>query len=139
MEKQPKPHFIEIQHPADWAIQATANSPESLFKFCAEGMFSLLKVEPEQKSQEIKIQIELNAVDLESLLVAFLSEILFYYETEEMIFPEMNLSIEQNKLSGILTGRKIAAPGEEIKAVTYHQMRIEQSPQGLSVIVVFDV
>lgn len=139
MENQSKSGFIEIQHTADWAIQVTASSPEQLFKFCVEGMYHLLKAEVDLDSPCVEKNFILDAVDLESLLVTFLSELLFYYETEEILFPSMDLRIHQNQLQAKLSGRRIISFGVEIKAVTYHQMKIEQRPEGLSVIVVFDV
>lgn len=131
--------FEEIQHTADWAIRVNAVSPEALFACCAEGMYSLLKVNSRIVEPARIEKIRLNGVDLESLLVSFLSELLFFYETKKTVFTRMNLRIQSNQLEGELVGDTIESIQEEIKAVTYHQMKIEQNPQGLSVTVVFDV
>ncbi len=131
--------FEEIQHTADWAIRVFAPSPEALFECCAQGMYSLLKVNlPMDAPTRIK-KIQLNGVDMESLLVSFLSELLFFYETEKIVFTNMDLQIHNNQLEASLDGVIFASTLEEIKAVTYHQMKIKQNPQGLSVTVVFDV
>ena len=132
-------HIEEIQHTADWGIRVKAKSPEALFKGCAVGMYELLKAQPDKAQREERRAIELRGVDMESLLVAFLSELLFYYETEDLVFPEIKLFVVNNELVGEVKGFTLKVPGEEIKAVTYHQMKIEHTPEGLSVIVVFDV
>ena len=131
--------FEEIQHPADWAIRVCASSPEALFKCCALGMYSLLKVKHQIEGTPRSKKFHLDGVDLESLLVSFLSELLFYYETEKIVFTGMNIRIQNNKLEAELDGKTIESTLVEIKAVTYHQMKIEQNPHGLSVMVVFDV
>lgn len=131
--------FEEIQHTADWAIRVCASSPEALFECCASGMYSLLKVKKSNESPEIQKKIHLQGVDLESLLVSFLSDLLFFYETERVVFNWMRLRIQNNELDGELRGFFIESIQEEIKAVTYHQMEIKQNAKGLSVTVVFDV
>jgi SHS2 domain-containing protein len=131
--------FEEIQHTADWAIRVCASSPEALFECCASGMYSLLKIKKSNNRTEIHKKIHLTGVDLESLLVSFLFELLFFYETEKAVFSKMQLRIQNNELDGELSGFLIESIQEEIKAVTYHQMKIKQIPQGLSVTVVFDV
>ena len=131
--------FEEVQHTADWAIRVFAPSPETLFECCAQGMYSLLKANHQTEVPTQNKKIHLDGVDLESLLVSFLSELLFFYETEKAVFSKMSLRIQNNQLEAELEGTLIESIQEEIKAVTYHQMKIEQNPQGLSVTVVFDV
>lgn len=139
MIKHKKSCFEEIQHTADWAIRVAAPSPEGLFECCAQGMYSLLKVNHQSKGPVQNKKIHLDGVDLESLLVSFLSELLFFYETEKTVFIGMDLKIQNNQLEGVFDGVILESTPEEIKAVTYHQMKIDQNPQGLSVTVVFDV
>jgi SHS2 domain-containing protein len=139
MINRDKPCFEEIQHTADWAIRAKATSPEALFECCAAGMYALLKIDPVSSEPTRVEKVSLNGVDLESLLVAFLAELLFFYENERVVFTKCSLHIAHNQLEGTLYGTVLDTVHEEIKAVTYHQMKIEQDPQGLSVIVVFDV
>ena len=78
--------------------------------------------------------------DLDILLHDFLSEILFLFETEDMIFGEFlvrikNKNIEKTKnkeyiLAAVMKGEKFDPNrhkmNTEIKAVTYHDMQIKQ-------------
>ena len=77
--------------------------------------------------------------DLESLLVGFLNEILFWIQTESIACEHCELSIKDTSLSGIVHCASIDGLTKEIKAVTYHNLRIIRSEQGYETTIVFDV
>lgn len=84
--------------------------------------------------------LTLKAADLETLLVSFLEEILYYVETgrestDEIIFE----TIDTYSLNAVLTCRPVLDLAKEIKAVTYHGLEIHQSEGGFETVIVFDV
>ena len=83
--------------------------------------------------------VRISGVDGENLLVKFLNELLFLSEQEGLAFDEFDLRLEDNELEARLIGAPIINQGKEIKAVTYHNLRIRKVPQGLEVNLVFDV
>ncbi|HSQ27385.1 MAG TPA: archease [Anaerolineales bacterium] len=133
-----KSGYREIEHTADWEIEVWAPNPAELFIQAARAMMTLsgLRLESEPK---IDRGFSLQAVDLEGLLVAFLSEILFYAEQENLGFEHYHLTIENFALSAHLKGAPIRSIDKEIKAVTYHRLAITQTQDGLNTRLVFDV
>lgn len=130
--------FLELQHTADWAVRVWATDVPSLLVQSARAMFEMTGTTLD-KSFEIERTIELAADDDESLLVAFLSELLYLQDTENIGFDTIDLSVTGFELQGRLRGSKILSRTKEIKAVTYHNLEIKKTPQRLEVTVVFDV
>lgn len=138
IEKRPQSGFEELEHTADWAMRVWAPEPAALFTECVRGMYALSGIEI-GAGQRVQRQIALNAEDRETLLVDFLSEILFLAEDEGLAFDELEVQISEQGLTANVQGAAVAAIRKEIKAVTYHGMAIEQDGAEYSVQVVFDV
>jgi SHS2 domain-containing protein len=131
--------YEEIQHTADWAIKVWSISPEGLFTTALKGMYQLMGVSSNMPDETKMIEMELDGSDLESLLVFFLSECHYYQESNNwQLIPEA-LSIVNNHLKATMKYCRIISIEKEIKAVTFHNLEINQQPAGLSTILVFDV
>lgn len=130
--------YVEIEHTADWELKVWAPDISTLFVQAALGMYSLagarLLSEP-----RISRTIELQNIDKESLLVEFLSELLYFSEVEEIGFDSFEISFYGNVLNAILHGAPFETLSKEIKAVTYHNLAILKDAGGLEVSIVFDV
>ena len=130
--------FREIDHTADWELEVWAPDLHELFKQAAQGMYYLSGTRLQEGLHQ-PVSFEVQASDPESLLVAFLSELLYYGEQEGLGFDRYDLIIEGERLVAKLGGAPIAEQDKEIKAVTYHNLSIEQSERGLEARLVFDV
>ncbi|MEJ2597944.1 MAG: archease [Anaerolineales bacterium] len=133
-----KAGFQEVEHTADWALEIWAPTLAQLFEQAARGMLALTGIELAAQAREIR-QLDLLAIDLESLLVNFLNELLFWGENEYMAFDDFHLTIEGTHLTGWVEGAPIAAQTKEIKAVTYHNLVISHSAGEFRVRIVLDV
>ena len=131
--------FQEIEHTADAAVEVWGETIVQLFRHAAQALYAIAGAEPEGKNiRTIKQVITLEAADYESLLVAFLSELLFFLDRDEL-FMEFQLDITDQKLKGRLQGGKVAHQLREIKAVTFHQLHIQRDAGTLHTILVFDI
>ena len=131
--------FRELAHTADWELEVWAPSFSELLVQAAHGMYRLCGMRLE-KSPRYTRHLELSASDNESLLVRWLSELLYFGERENLGFDQFDLHLESLQLSASANGAHIASLGKEIKAVTYHNLKIQQVPDvGWSVRIVFDV
>ena len=130
--------YREIEHTADWEIDVWAPEIASLFEQAARGMYALsgVRLDP---TPRLERALSIQAADPESMLVAFLSELLYIAEQEQLGFDRYDLSIQGEKLNARLSGAPIQVMEKEIKAVTYHQLAVRPSPRGLEVSLVFDV
>jgi SHS2 domain-containing protein len=131
--------FREIEHTADSALQVWAPDLPTLFAEAAKGMNTLTGIQLEETKRKTQ-PIALDAQEYESLLVLFLEEILFYGDHHDLGFDRFEVEINGDfNLRAVLYGAKIVGTQKEIKAVTFHNMKISPTDLGFEVIIVFDV
>ena len=137
IEKHALSGFTEISHTADCALRIWAPDLMQLFVTAAEGMYELMNLEL-QKEGGVSRSFQLQGFDHESLLVSFLSELLFCVEEGEGL-QSFELDVRDTELHVKAVGYPIAHLAKEIKAVTFHNLEISQNEDRLEVTVVFDV
>ncbi|MDD5455244.1 MAG: archease [Candidatus Ratteibacteria bacterium] len=132
-----------IDHTADIGIFVEGKDLKDLFATAAYAMslqmFDLDKI----KEKETK-KIKLEGIDKEDLLVEWLNELLFFCE-EGYIFKDFRIeTLEETSLTAFLKGDKVdfsKLPLKlQIKAATYHQLKIKKNTGGnLQATIIFDV
>jgi protein archease len=130
--------FEEIQHTADWSMRVWADDLPSLFAESARGMNSLAGVKLDNQNRT-KRQFEAEGLDVESLLVAFLSELVYYQEQENLAFDTFEIIMDRQRLTAKMEGARIASADKAIKAVTFHNLKIRKTARGFEVEIVLDV
>ena len=130
--------FEEVPHAADWAMRVWAADLPALFIQAARGM-NVLAGARLAKGPRVARTFEQEATDVESLLVAFLSELVFLQEQESLAFTEFEVQLEDRHLRVQMQGAPLEELEKPIKAVTYHNIDIAKTPHGFEVQVVFDV
>ena len=129
-----------LEHKADLKIRAFGKTKEKLFLNILLGMAKSQK--PEIKGEEKIIrQINVKSLDSPALLVDFLSEILYQSQINKEIYSGAKFKkFSDNELEAELFGEKVERFGEDIKAVTYHNLDIHQKEDGdWEVTVLFDI
>jgi SHS2 domain-containing protein len=130
--------YREIEHTADWELEVWAPDLMGLMQQAALGMYQLMGVQVSGLQAETRA-LKCTAPDNESLLVSFLSELLYYCDMEGIVFQEFNFSKDDEGLSVEMTGLPLHSIDKEIKAVTYHNLKVENTGSGYQVRIVFDV
>ena len=129
--------FFEVPHTADAAIEVFGRSLDELFATAVLGMLSIMKIIPYADGMK-KESIILTENDLESLMVAFLSEILFMIEKKR--YPSnIQVNIENFQLKSTFQSFPIKSSGKEIKAVTFNQLNIKFENGQFKTYLVFDI
>ena len=132
--------FEEIEHTADWALRVRGVNLRELLSHAARGMSSLLVPDLETVPVDVQRQVELDALDAESLLVEWLGELAYWAESELLVFREYDLTeVSPTHLRAILRGGRVPGLQKHIKAVTYHNLKIATTEDGLETVIVFDV
>lgn len=130
--------FEEIEHTADWSIRVFGRTLSELFVHAAQGMFSLLDPDLESEGTQ-KRTIELSAIDRETLLVSWLEELLYLLESEGIAAVDYELQVNDKHLQAVVLTRKILSMKKDIKAVTYHELELQEEESGIQTTLVFDV
>jgi SHS2 domain-containing protein len=140
MNKSDTGYFEEIEHTADLSLRCGGPDLESLFRNAARGMYHLMGATSKGVNTETRHAINLAAEDVESLLVDWLGELAYLAESRGIVFEEMTFeSLSPTRLEAMLVGGPTAHMGTLVKAVTYHQLKVERSEGGFTATVVFDV
>jgi SHS2 domain-containing protein len=132
--------FEEIEHTADWALWVRGRDLRELLINAARGMVSLIVADPADLPGGVEKEFELESIDAESLLVDWLSELAYCAEAEMLIFHQFELQkVTPMLLQATIRGGHAPALTKHIKAVTYHNLEIIETENGLEATVVFDV
>ena len=155
-----KKNYELIEHTADIGIRVKAKDLKGLFKTAALAMFDIIAekkvsaipacpaggsypcLSGRQELSAKKFIVKQKADDLEELFINWLNELLSLSATKEMIFSGFRINrLEENTLQAVATGNDIKnyKVNTEIKAATYHELKIEQAKSGWQVEVIFDV
>jgi SHS2 domain-containing protein len=125
-----------IEHTADLGFKAYGSSVEELFAH------ALVALESVKEGMERSIEVEADALD--NLMVSWLAELLYLYDTERLVFKSFQLKrIENNRLEANARGEVLDPARHEIKtgvkAVTYHQLHIKERGGGWEARVILDM
>jgi len=95
------------------------------------------------KAQYYKEKIVCDAPDIEALLIFWLSDLLYAYSTKEILFQDFDIqAISQHHIRASCYGPDLDSVGEpkmEIKAVTFHQVKVEHKKEFWEAKIIFDI
>ena len=128
-----------LEHKADLKIRAFGKTKEELFENVMIGMFEGARYQTEGK--EIRRKIKVSSLDLPSLLIDFLSELLYLAEVNREVYQKAQFkNFSEKELETTLIGKKLKRMGVHIKAATYHNLDIHQRKDGVwEAKVLFDI
>ena len=134
-------NYEVVDHTADWALRIWGHDLADLLRNAAIGMNSLMVGVPSTSSAiAITRTLTLDAFDRETLLVDWLTELAYFAEMEKFIFPIITLAnVTATHLDAHIQGSPVTELAKHIKAVTYHNLEIIETSNGLEVTIVFDV
>ena len=127
-----------LYHIADAKFRAFGLTLEEAFENAALALFNVMIDTSNLKASE-KRNIELISPDIKMLLVDWLSELLYMFEVNEIIFFEFRIekiekTCEGFSLKGIASGVPIDLSNHkfdtQVKAVTLHELEVEQDETG---------
>jgi SHS2 domain-containing protein len=123
--------FKYLEHTADAEFVAYGKSRDEAFVNAARAMFGLVVDFSRVRPVEAR-EVTLTAGSLEDLLFDWLSELLYLSEVERLVFSKFEVKITKNneyKLNAKACGEQVSPRHEvflHIKAVTYHDLRVEK-------------
>jgi SHS2 domain-containing protein len=135
--------FEVIDHTADIGIVAHGADIKQVFANAALGLFNLM-ADLEDFKEDFQRAIELSAEDVEVLLVEWLNELIYIFDVEHIIFKRFEIEeLTSTQIRASCFGQKIKPEQHklkrEIKAATYHMLRISKEDGSYKVQVIFDI
>jgi SHS2 domain-containing protein len=119
-----------IEHTGDLGFKAYGSTREALFSHAAMAFFeALVCLETVQEKEERPIKVEAAALD--DLMVCWLSELLFLFDTETLLLKRFEIThMKDCTLKATVSGELMDPARHEIKtgikAVTYHQLYVRK-------------
>ena len=130
-----------IEHTADVGVKAYGKTIAEAFEHAAKGMFDIITDESTIEPVG-QYDIQLEAPDLEQLLVDWLSLLIFLNDAQDLVFGKFQVTLTANRLTASVFGEKYDTKkhrmGVEIKAVTYHMLQVQKN-NPIFVQVLFDI
>jgi SHS2 domain-containing protein len=132
-----------FEHTADLGLRATASDLNSLFAEMAACLVSAMLEDPATVRPMHTVTIELTGADREFLLFDWLKELLLRFETDRMLFADFTVNVTETGLHATARG-EVYDPdrhtfAHEVKAITYHELKVEQSPNQWLAEVIVDI
>jgi SHS2 domain-containing protein len=139
--------FLEDVAIADVAFEATGKTLKEMFESSALAVTNTMVKNPSKIGHAVEKKFKVKGRDVEMLLFEFLQELVFYKDSESLIFNEFDMTIEPKKgswsMSVVARGEKIDMRKHEmlvdVKAVTFHNFKVGETEDGWSSQVVLDV
>ena len=134
-------HFID--HTGDVGVVVFGNSLKELFINAAESLFHILT--ELENIQEIKSKkVSLQAYSLEELIVDWLNEFIFLFDTQSLLFRRFEIEKLNNcSLEATVWGEEYEEGRHPIKtlvkAVTFHQLEIKEENGNWKAQIIFDL
>ncbi len=131
----------------DIGIKASGESLEEAFINAALGMYSLI-TNIEEIGESKTIDVTTDNDSLEGLLVSYLNELIFHFDTYGFVGKRINVKIEMLKsdsynLASSITGEEFDPARHEkkllIKAATYHKIKVGKRGDVWEATIIFDI
>jgi SHS2 domain-containing protein len=128
---------------ADKGIRAWGRDLVEVYTCAARGMWSLM-VEPGTAQREERLPVTVEAADRETLLVAWLNELLYLHEVEEFVAADFAITrLTDTSLEAEVWGERVDRARHplvgHVKAATYHLLHVRPAHGGWEAQVIVDV
>ena len=137
--------YVEDVATADIAVEIRADSLEELFVEAANAVFDSMG-DVKKVNSTVKKEIRLQNRELDKLLFDWLAEIILLKDRDEMLFSKAAVEITGKtpySLEGSVQGEKIDLEKHElrndVKAVTFHQFKLEKHNGRWNAFIVLDI
>ncbi len=140
--------FIYEDHTADVQARCWGRTLEEAYNQTAYSLMATITPDLKKISPKVEKNIKIEAEDKEALLFDFLSELLYIFDVDELVFNTIKVQIIKESedlfvLNALLRGEKFDVTkheiGIEVKAITYSFMEIAESKNKVEISIVFDI
>ncbi len=132
-----------FEHTADLGLRVHAATLEELLVEAARGLLAMLVANPHDVRPIQTKTISIDETEPAYLLFDWLSELLYAFETDRLLLGEFDLKLHGHQLTATCRGEPMDASRHqmehEVKAITYHGLRVEQMAAGWQAELIVDI
>jgi SHS2 domain-containing protein len=126
--------YETFDHTADLGLRIRAADLDALFAEAAAALFSTIVTDLGSVRPSVQRTIQLESGDREYLLFDWLKELLFWFDSEHLLFGKFEVKVTESGLVGVAWGETLDRSRHqlehEVKAITYHGLLVERTPEG---------
>ncbi|HEY3968387.1 MAG TPA: archease [Planctomycetaceae bacterium] len=119
-----------FDHTADLGLRVRAVDLPALFADAGRGLFSMVVDELAAVRPVVSRDLQIAGTDVAYLLFDWLNELLYLCDTERLVFSQFDVRIDDSGLAAVARGEPIDVVRHhlthEIKAITYHELKVER-------------
>src|SRR4051812_44873811 len=123
-----------FEHTADLGLRVQAATLEELLAEAARGLLDMLVANPQEVRPVQTKTISIDETEPEYLLFDWLSELLYAFESDRLLLSQFDLQLRNHQLRATCRGEPMDVARHqmehEVKAITYHALRVEQTTDG---------
>ena len=135
--------YETFAHTADMGLRVQSRDLNSLYADAARGLFSMLVENLDQVRPVQQKVYQIAGDEQDYLLLDWLNELLFTFDTERLLLAQFDVHVQPPGLSATCHGEPLDARrhrmDHEIKAITYHGLKVEQAGDGWLAEVIVDI
>jgi SHS2 domain-containing protein len=132
-----------FEHTADLGLRVQSPDLDTLFAEAGKCLFSAIAEDPSAVRPEVEQAIELSGTDREYLLFDWLRELLYRFDADHMLYRDFAVTVRPDGLTATIRGEPLDPArhvlSHEVKAITYHELKVEQTPDGWLAEVIVDI
>lgn len=132
-----------FEHTADLGIRVRAGDLDSLFSEAGRALFAVIVHNLDDVRAVETVEFGLKGQDADFLLLDWLCELLFTFELRRLLLSEFSVKINDQGLTARAQGEPLDHARHrlehEVKAITYHDLQVEQTDHGWRAEVILDV
>ena len=132
-----------FEHTADLGLRIRAPDLDTLFIEAAQALFSAIVEDPGRIRPEQRVELILSSEEKDYLLFDWLKELLYCFDTQHLLFGHFEAQVGGNCLKAAAWGEPLDpsrhALSHEVKAITYHGLRVEPTADGWLAEVIVDI
>ncbi|MCL5269572.1 MAG: archease [bacterium] len=135
--------FETFEHTADLGLRVVAPDLAGLMVEAARGLMAVMVENPARIQPRRELNFRLAGCNSDELLLDWLAELLFRLQSEHLVFSDFRVRLTPGGLEARAGGEPFSparhGAGVDVKAVTYHGLRVERTPEGWLAEVVLDL
>lgn len=132
-----------FDHTADLGLRVRAADFNTLFAEAAACLFSTMIEDPATIRPTETQTVELTGTDREFLLFDWLRELLYRFDADHWLFADFTVTVRDDGLSATVRGEQLDRERHqlchEVKAITYHDLKVEADGDGWLAEVIVDI
>jgi SHS2 domain-containing protein len=132
-----------FDHTADLGLRIRAADLNGLFAESAEALFAAIVEDLGTVQARQEVEIRVSGDERDYLLFDWLKELLYRFDSEHLLFGRFEVQVDEHGLKGSAWGEPLDRARHtllhEVKAITYHGLRVEQTDTGWLAEVIVDI